>query len=192
MLQAISYNTSLFHKTYDHCVKKFSIIDLYKKIILPTFSKIGLFWLTKRIDPGQEHFLSELIKQKICHEIEKNKKPIKKPKVWLLFLPPNEYHEIGLIFAKLLLSKYGHNIIYLGANVPKSALSLISTKQKIDNTLFFSISNLSKKHIEKTACYVTKCFPKCKNYLVTSDIKLTCKKIKIINNVDDFKSLICK
>ena len=189
---AISYNTSLFHQTYDECAEKFSIIELYKKIILPTFSKIGLFWLTKRVDPGQEHFLSELIKQKIYYETERNKINIKKPKSWLLFLPPKEHHEIGLIFAKLLLSQYGHTVIYLGANVPLNALALISKKKVIDNTLFFSISNFSTKNLNQNVMCVENYFPKSKNYLVTSTRDVKFEKIKVINNIDDFIKLICK
>ena len=37
--------------------------------MLPTFKKIGLFWLTNKMNPAQEHFLSEMFKQKIYSQI---------------------------------------------------------------------------------------------------------------------------
>ena len=33
--------------------------------MLPTVKKIGLFWLTNKMNPAQEHVLSEMFKQKI-------------------------------------------------------------------------------------------------------------------------------
>ena len=58
----ITYDTKLFNDTYKECLLDFNHVDVYIKIMLPTFSKIGLFWLTNRINPAQEHFLSEMFK----------------------------------------------------------------------------------------------------------------------------------
>tara|TARA_B100000902_G_C26673341_1_gene604208 strand:+ start:44 stop:379 length:336 start_codon:yes stop_codon:yes gene_type:complete len=110
----------------------------------------------------------------------------------LLFLPPGEYHEIGLIFSKLLLSKYGHETIYLGANVPLDALKQISMKKNIDNTLFFSISNFSTKNLQHNTLLIEKYFKTSKHYLVTSINNIKFENTKAINNIDDFIKLICK
>ena len=99
----LKFDTSLFNKTFSDCSSKFSMIDLYKKIMLPTFSKIGLFWLSNKMNPAQEHFLSEMFKQKIYNQIDNIKNKEKKER-WLLFLPPNEYHELGLLFTRFILT----------------------------------------------------------------------------------------
>ena len=77
---AVNFNSSLFNKVYKECLSHYDVIEFYKQILLPTFSKIGLFWLTKRINPAQEHFLSEMFKQKIykhIDDIDKNNKKLK-------------------------------------------------------------------------------------------------------------------
>ena len=193
---AVNYDTVLFEKTYKNGVEKFGVIDFYQNVILLTFSKIGLFWLTNRINPGQEHFLSELMKQKILSAIDKKNPVITQSKNWLLFLPPSEHHEIGLIFAKLLLIQNGYEVIYLGANVPLKSLDHIAQKKSIDNILFFSISNFSKENIITSIEYIHSRFKKTKKFLV-SDLHLdpkTMKKAKTntISNINQFLNIIQK
>jgi len=190
----LKFDTSLFNKTFSDCSSKFSMIDLYKKIMLPTFSKIGLFWLSNKMNPAQEHFLSEMFKQKIYNQID-NIKNKKKKERWLLFLPPNEYHELGLLFTRFLLTYYGFDVIYLGANVPYSSLDQISKTQLIPNILFFSVSNFSKKNIDITCNNLKNYFPKSNIYLVSNiDDKKNgnLRKINLINDPDSFIKRISK
>ena len=193
---ALNYNVTLFNNTYKKGTEEFGLISFYQNVILSTFSKIGLFWLTNRINPGQEHFLSELMKQKILTSIDKSTSIISQSKNWLLFLPPSEYHEIGLIFAKLLLIQNGYEVIYLGANVPLESLDHIASKKSIDNILFFSVSNFSKKNTMKNIEYINSIFKKSKKFLV-SDVETDPNKMKKtkthhISNINQFLDLIQK
>ena len=190
----LTYDSQLFDKTYKECLTEFNHIEFYKNIMLPTFSKIGLFWLTNRMNPAQEHFLSEMFKQKVYAEIEKAKKTDQKGKTWLLFLPPNEHDEIGLLFSRFLLIKNKFNVIYLGANVPLNSIQQISKTKKIDNLLFFAISNFSKTNINETISCLEKFFKKTNKYLVANSIKenklLEKSKISLIDNLQHFLNLI--
>lgn len=189
----IDYNSKLFNKTYDQCMKDFDLIAFYTSILLPTLSKIGLFWLTNRINPGQEHFLSEMFKQKIYSEIDKISNQNHNSNTWLLFLPPDEYHEIGLLFSRLLLLKNSYDVVYLGANVPLSALSQVAISKEINNVLFFSISNFSKIKIKKTINFLDSEFKNSSIYAVhSSDSKDLFKKSKInlISSIQQFVQLI--
>ena len=190
----IKYDATLFNDTYKTCLLDFDHVDFYIHIMLPTFSKIGLFWLTNRMNPAQEHFLSEMFKQKVYSEIDRIKKPNPNSSTWLLFLPPNEYHEIGLLFSRFLLTQNGFNVIYLGANVPLSALEQVSKTKKIDNLLFFSISNFSKLILIDTITCLTNYFEKTNKYLVNNsidnNISLQKSKITLIQNLKQFIKLI--
>jgi methanogenic corrinoid protein MtbC1 len=151
--------------------------------------------LSNKINPAQEHFLSEMFKQKIYSQIDSVKKKTKNNK-WLLFLPPNEHHEIGLLFSKFILLHYGHDVIYLGSNVPYSSLSQISKSLSIKNILLFSVSNFSKKNILQTTSLLNKEFSKCNIFLVSNiesdNLFLKQNKIKLINNIDNFIDVISK
>ena len=113
---------------------------------------------------------------------------------WLLFLPENEFHEIGLIFAKFLLINNGFEVVYLGSNVPYGSLLQLSEKKNIDNVLFFSISNTSKSNLDFTVDYLHKFFPKAKHHLVANGLDINFltkdKEIHVLDNLDDFVDLI--
>jgi len=63
-------------------------------------NEIGLLWQTDTITPAHEHFITYLIKQKVLINTEKlqTTEPTKTDKVFILFLPLNEIHELGLMY----------------------------------------------------------------------------------------------
>ncbi|MCX8020072.1 MAG: MerR family transcriptional regulator [Chitinophagaceae bacterium] len=90
----------------------------FTEILFPFLEKIGILWQTGNIMPAQEHVVSNIIRQKLISAIDQlppvkqNEKPI------ILFLPEDEFHELGLLFANYLMKKRGIKTLYLGANVP--------------------------------------------------------------------------
>ena len=191
---ALDFDSKLFHLTYESGVRELGILEFYKNVLLVAFSKIGIFWLTNRIAPSQEHFLSELVKQKIGAAADAASLNDSKKQTWLLFLPENEFHEIGLLFAKFLLINSGFEVVYLGSNVPYGSLLQLAEKKHIDNVLFFSVSNTSKSNLDFTTNYLEKSFPKAKHYLVANslDINFLTKdnNVTILDNLDDFVNMI--
>ena len=97
-------------------------------------------WCQDSICPAQEHFLSGLIRQKLFTAINNiAPSPGSVSPTWLLFLPEDESHDIGLLFAHYLLRQRNRRIIYLGANVPFESIQEVMQQQRIDNMLFFFI-----------------------------------------------------
>ena len=196
IISTLEFSTSKFNKVFEEGLLEFGILDFYKKVILITLDRIGILWLTNKVGPSQEHFLSENIKQKliVASDIYLNQENIKQ--TWLLFLPENEFHEIGLLFARFLLVKNGFNVIYLGSNLPYESLCQVNEKIKIDNTLMFSVSNSSKININSTIEYLESNFQSAKNYIVTKEItnKMISNnsKINIIRDVNSFINIISK
>ena len=194
IIAALEFDSSSFNKMFDDGVLEFGLIDFYKEIILKTLNRIGILWLTNRVSPSQEHFLSEKIKQKLIFstELYVNKKEIKQ--TWLLFLPENEFHEIGLLFARFLLISSGFNVIYLGSNLPYESLIQVNSKLKIDNTLMFSISNVSKISIEYAIDFLDSNFQSSNNYIVSPKASLIKNKnkgrIKLLCDVNSLLNII--
>lgn len=98
--------------------------DTMLRVIYPFLSRIGLLWQIGSISPAQEHFISNLIRQKLIVAIDQyvyqggGKK-------FLLFLPEGELHEISLLFAAYLIKREGHKVIYLGQSTPKDDLAQV-------------------------------------------------------------------
>jgi DNA-binding transcriptional MerR regulator len=196
IISTLEFSTSKFNKVFEEGILDFGILDFYQKVVLTTLNRIGILWLTNKVGPSQEHFLSENIKQKltVASDIYLNQENIKQ--TWLLFLPENEFHEIGLLFARFLLVKNGFNVIYLGSNLPYESLCQVNEKIKIDNTLMFSVSNSSKININSTIEYLESNFQSTKNYIVTREITNKTisnnSKINILSDVNSFINIISK
>ena len=145
---AILFDQDLFEKTYTICIKRLGLVNFYKDILIRTMNRISILYLNSKISPGNEHFLSENIRIKIAYEIEKKDTAIKGD-LWVLFLPENEHHDIGLLFTYLILKIKKQRVIYLGQNVPRESLIELN-KQKV-NFLFF-INTKRPKDFTKNLC----------------------------------------
>ena len=186
---SISYNSLLFHNTYEKCVKDIGIIKCYKNVLLEALNRIGILWINQKINPAQEHFLSELIRIKISKEIEKLSYKILSKETWVLFLPENELHDIGLFFTYLILRIKGHNVIYFGQNLPISSLVSLKNKKKIDNILFFLVSNISETDILEKVEFLQNNFSESNKHIITKKdllIGSNCQKLNIVSDFDKF------
>ena len=194
IISTLEFSTSKFNKVFEEGVLDLGMLDFYKKVILTTLDRIGILWLTHRIAPSQEHFLSENIKQKISTATNIYLNQENKKETWLLFLPDNEFHEIGLLFARFLLVKNEFKVIYLGSNLPNESLNLVNKEIKIDNILMFSVSNSSLININSTIEYLESNFQSANKYIVSKEIttKMIFKKsnINILNDVNSFINII--
>ena len=184
---SILCNQNLFEETYSECVSKLGAIDFYKNILIQTMNKISILYLNSEINPANEHFLSENIRVKLSNEIEKITTKNTKNTKWILFLPENEYHDIGLLFTKLILKKYNHEVIYLGQNVPRE--SLLQFKD-VSNILFFLNAKRKSKFANELCKFLTEKFEKTKIYVIDncSSIDIEFKRINKISNIDTFIS----
>lgn len=195
IVSAINFDGQKFHDTYNEGIEKFGLVNFYRDVILVTMKKIGLLWLSNKVSPSQEHFLSEQIKQKISVSINEAYYKNQSGKTWLLFLPENEFHEIGLLFTKFLLVQSGNNVIYLGSNVPYGTLIDVIEKRNIDATLLFAVTNSSKNNLSYTANFLNNVFKDSEHYVITKDLKIDknlITNLKIFDNIDNFINEISK
>ncbi|WP_452218868.1 MerR family transcriptional regulator [Lacinutrix undariae] len=123
-LAALNFDKILFLNTYNTLEKDYSFSDIFFNIFIPLIGDIGFLWQTNTITPAQEHFISELIKQKILINTEKHQTstPKNTKTLYALFLPDNEIHELGLQFINYKLTAANNHTIYLGPSVPVSSL----------------------------------------------------------------------
>jgi len=135
-----------FESAFQKIRKEFNIEDTYVRILRPMLMKIGLLWTKNKMNPAQEHFLSNLVRQKLIAAIDALPLPRESAKRWLLFLPPNEHHEIGLLYAQFLLRKYGNDVLYLGANVPIKDIDTVASAYKPTHALFFVVKNMTPRN----------------------------------------------
>ncbi|MEQ1676271.1 MAG: MerR family transcriptional regulator, partial [Chitinophagaceae bacterium] len=103
-----------FEKILNNYIAAKGIERTVLQIIFPFLEKIGILWQTGHIHPGQEHLVTNIIRQKLIAAIEATMPPVKLNKTGILFLPEGEHHELGLLFMYYLLKAKGASVIYLG------------------------------------------------------------------------------
>lgn len=120
-ISMIDMDEDRFEKTLGDYIADFGFDRFMLKIGYPFLERIGVLWVTNVIDPAQEHFISNLMRQKIIAAIDEIG-PCQNPKakVCLSFLNAHEMHELGLLYYSYQLKKAGWKVIYLGQMVPHS------------------------------------------------------------------------
>ncbi|MBJ7880530.1 MerR family transcriptional regulator [Gelidibacter salicanalis] len=141
-LAMLDFDQELFYETYNGLIKTNSFSEVFYDFFLPLLSEIGMLWQTDTITPAHEHFISSLIRQKVLvnTEILQAQNKIEHRNAFVLFLPDNEVHEIGLMFINYELIARGHRSILLGSSVPIISLTdVLPYYQKITFISYFTI-----------------------------------------------------
>lgn len=135
---SLIYNERKISSLIATSIEQNGLLDTYKLVIYPILVRMGLMWLNGGLCPSQEHFLSQIIRQKIFAAIDNsNVRQTPDTMRWLLFLPEDEDHDIGLLLASYLLRANGHEVIYLGPRVPLSSIINTARATEPQNLLFF-------------------------------------------------------
>lgn len=139
----MNFDQSLFLNTYNTVLQEKSFREIFYDYFLPLLDEIGYLWQTNTITPAHEHFVSYLIKQKLASNTEKLilQPPVKTENTYVLYLPMNEIHELGLMFLNYELLLNGYKTIFLGESVPIS--SLADVKKYFDNIIFVTYITVS-------------------------------------------------
>ena len=116
----LNFDQALFVKTYNDLLSQKKFSTIFYEIFIPLLEEIGILWTTNTITPAHEHFISHLIKQKILIEIEKFQlqQKVISDHTYILYLPFNEIHDLGLLFLHHEIITSGHKSIYLGRSLP--------------------------------------------------------------------------
>lgn len=141
VLAMLELNEQKFDAIISASIIKEGFEATFEGLIFKFLEKVGILWQLGKAVPAQEHFITQLIRQKLISAIDTQLQSIDKRLTFLLFLPENEYHEIGLLYSQYLIRKAGNRVIYLGQNVPISNLKNVFELHHIDYLLTSLTSN---------------------------------------------------
>jgi hypothetical protein len=112
---------------------------------------------------------------------------------WLLFLPENEFHEIGLLFANYLIRSYGKKVFYLGSNVPFQSLKAAVHSTGSKNLLMFFVHSDLPEDARQYLLKMANQF-KGRNIFVATDRQFSEKvgKLKKIHFLNSAENLIAQ
>lgn len=191
----IELNEDRFERILNQSIIKIGFEETVFYVVYPFFEKIGLLWQTGTINPAQEHFISNLIRMKLCVAIDSlpavgnpNAKKI------ILFLPKWELHEIGLLTYYYIARKSGVKVFYLGQNVPLCDLITVAHTVKPDVLGTYFVSAVTNEEMKKYLDDLSTEFSK--QHIIVSGIQAAnidfelSDFTKIISNAQEFKLFI--
>lgn len=136
ILALLELDEELFRNTLNDLIHQKGLELTFSEHLIPFLDRIGVMWLVNSISAAQEHFISNLIRQKVISEIDKLGIPDKSATSALLFLPEHDWHELGLLFYQYLLRSKGYYTYYLGQSLPYD--SLIDCIQRLKPSVVLS------------------------------------------------------
>ncbi|HZX73967.1 MAG TPA: B12-binding domain-containing protein, partial [Cyclobacteriaceae bacterium] len=163
-------------------------------IVYPFLEKIGVLWQTGSITPAHEHFITNLIRQKLITSIAGLPLPSKNALCVTLFLPEGELHEMGLLFAHYLTRKSGFKTFYLGQSVPHDDLKKIQLVLRSRLLITSLTSTPAPQQLEHYLNTLSTDFPQstilASGYMLRNTAFLLPKNIKVFDKALELPALL--
>ena len=114
----IDLDAAGFESILNQYLQRADMLSLHTSLIFPFLDRTGLLWQASRINPAHEHLATAVIRQKLISAIDGLPLPAAERPLFVMLLPEDEHHELGLLLVYYLLKQAGLPVLYLGASVP--------------------------------------------------------------------------
>lgn len=185
LFQTVNLNTIGFELLLDKIIAESGFSKTIQNVVFPFFERIGILWQAGSIFTAHEHFVSNLIRNRLIREtgkfdIEESAKTV------LLFLREGELHEIGLLYLNFLAAQTGLRCVYLGQSLPFDNLSNLLTSNKFDFVCTSFIQAIEKPELEQYLANLSLVFNR--NKILISGRQIAIHLPKLPSNVSVIKS----
>lgn len=194
-LSMLNFDQTLFYNTYNSLLEEKTFRNIFYDVFIPLLCDLGMLWQTNAISSAHEHFLTMHIKRKILVQIERlqgvNPKPSEK--TFVLFLPKNETHDLGLLFLNFEILNAGFHSIFLGENIPMNSIKFIhDLYEDITFVSYFTVNPSDSEIDEYLNRFAEKYLKNSKNCAKfighrtkSVDLKNIPKNINLYSNIED-------
>ncbi|MFW5756025.1 MAG: MerR family transcriptional regulator [Tangfeifania sp.] len=148
ILYMVNFDNISFYRLVNEIIDRMGLEEAVTKVFFNFFIRIGTYWQVGSVFPAQEHYVSNIFRQKLIAEIDKLGIVHSRQETILFFLPEKEMHEMSLLFYSYLAHKMGYRVIYLGQFVPQDDLRKIQEQVRIDFVFTAFINSTAKEELE--------------------------------------------
>ncbi len=185
LFQTVNLDTFGFELLVDKIIGELGFSKTIQDVIFPFFERIGILWQAGSIFTAHEHFVSNLIRNRLIIETAKFDTD-KSAKTALFFLRENELHELGLLFFNFLAAREGLKCIYLGQSLPFDNLSNLLINSDFDFVCTSFIQAIEKPALEQYLANLSLVFNR--NKIIVAGRQILIHKPKLPSNVVVIKS----
>ena len=191
----IDLDEARFEKIVARCVLQAGFEHTMIQVIYPFLTKIGILWQTGSINPAQEHFITNLIRQKLIVATDGQSSEYGvDAKKYMLFLPSGELHELSLLFSNFLLRTRRQRVIYLGQNLPFKDAEAVYAVHKPDYIFTVSTASPGPDEVQTYVNNLATSFPQAmilvSGYQVVSQDILAPGNVVIIRKIQDLVDFV--
>lgn len=147
LFHTVNLDTFGFEAMIDKIIGELGFSKTIQQVIFPFFERIGILWQAGSIFTAHEHFVSNLIRNRLIRETAKFESNEASKSV-LFFLRENEWHELGLLYFNFLAAQAGLRCVYLGQSLPFEDLANLLTANKYDFVCTSFIYAIEKPELE--------------------------------------------
>lgn len=187
IITMIDIDESSFIDQLSNIILKNGFEDAIVNIVYPFLERIGILWITGNIHPAQEHFITNLLRQKIIVATDSLPIPKDSSPKYLLYLRENELHELSLLFYNYVIRKNGNGTIYLGQSVPFSDLQKVVERLNPQTLVTALIATLPDETFQGYIDQLSEAFPD-KRILISGAQALN-NDLEVSSNTHIFSSL---
>ena len=193
LLSIIELDEEKIHGILSRIYEEHGIEHLFVRTIVPLLTKMGELWQLSSLSVGHEHFFSNIYRGFILSRISSLDVKVKTKKKILMFLPPNEEHELSLLIYQYMFKREGWQVYYLGISVPFEDLKISYDQIKPDLTLTSLIAKSSEKEFETIVKGIEKVIPH-KSLVLSGNMSSLYKNklasgVRVIESEKDLKAL---
>ncbi|MEM6261240.1 MAG: B12-binding domain-containing protein [Bacteroidota bacterium] len=160
VIAMVNLDESRFEKIISTNTLQFGFEKTMLNIVYPFLSRIGILWQTGNINPAHEHFITNLIRQKLIVAIDGQMAPQNpNAKRFVLFLPEGELHELSLLFGAYIIKSRHNKVIYLGQSLPLKDLTTVYEVYEPDYIFTLATNNPTRDELPPFVDNVLERFP---------------------------------
>jgi len=186
-----------FSEVFTNSVIKMGFEETVELLLFPFLERIGVLWQAGSVYPSQEHFISNLIRQKLIVAIDGEMTKFKSSGACMIFfLPENDFHELSLLFYSLVARKENIEVVYLGSSVPLADIKTIDSVKPAPYLFTTVIASMGPDKLTEYLSNLSKQFSDKEVFITGFQLKdyqsKLPKNIRVVASASDFKKLYHK
>lgn len=189
----VEMDAERFERIISSAVLRLGFEPTMRQLLIPFLDRVGVLWQVGTIHPGQEHFVSLIIRQKLIAAID-GLAPRQRPnkRSIILFLPEGELHEIGLLFSLYIARSAGHKVIYLGQSVPLPDLQAVAQRNKPDLLVTAFLTTQDPEVVRTTLIKLARIDKRCvvAAHVTGTPPERPPSNVKLLGGLDDLTALM--
>lgn len=169
ILAMLELDENRFEKIFNTSLIKRGFEKTILEVIYPFLQRIGLMWRTGEVTCAQEHFITNLIRQKVVVAIDAIPMASGDAEKFLLFLPESEFNELVILLSTYLIKNKGKQCVYLGQDIPFNDVIQVSEITRPHALMTFITEPASQDESQEFIDRLSKAFPK-KSIIISGNV----------------------